>query len=630
MDDASVLRAEAGSAAGAGSVPAPAALTTLAPELPLRIEDHAAIGDLSTIALVGTDGTLDFLCWPGFDSPSIFAALLDPERGGSFALAPDIADAALRQMYLPDTNVLLTRWLGEEASAEMLDLMPVTAEDCAAGTRLIRRIRVTRGRVTFRLRCAPRFDYARMRGTASVEGGHGWMRPETGAPLRLSGPAGFRADGSDILAEVTLEAGQTASFVLDEGEAPLLSQAEADALLQRTIDAWQSWAGRSTYQGRWRDAVMRSSLVLKLLTSRKDGSVLAAATFGLPEAPGGSRNWDYRACWIRDASFTVYALMRLGYQREAEDFTGWVNQRAREAGPAGQLRIMYGVDGHSRLEEQELDHLAGYDGARPVRIGNEAYKQEQLDIYGELLDSIYLSNKYGRAISHDDWMGVRRVVDHVCENWHRPDAGIWEVRDTPQDFLHSRLMCWVAVDRAIRLAVKRSLAAPFERWIEVRNAIHDDIWENFWSDEHGHFVRSKGSAALDGAMLMMPLVRFVAATDPRWLATLDAIGEQLGDEGMIYRYREPDGLEGQEGAFAACSFWYVECLARAGRISEARFCFEKLLHCANHVGLYAEQFSMRGTFLGNFPQAFTHLALISAAVYLDREVSRHPPAEWRP
>jgi GH15 family glucan-1,4-alpha-glucosidase len=618
---------DAGPGAGDGPVPSASAGRT---EIPRRIEDHAAIGDLSTIALVATDGTIDFLCWPCFDSPSIFAGLLDPERGGHFSLAPDIPDAAQRQMYLPDTNVLLTRWLGEEASAEVLDLMPVAEEDCAAGTRLIRRIRATRGRVTFHLRCAPRFDYGRVPSTAAVEEGHGWMRPEQGEALRLSGPAAFEAEGGDLVAEIVLEDGQQADFVLDAGQAPLPDLLDIDAILRRTVEHWQGWVEQSSYSGRWRGMVTRSALVLKLLTSRKDGSVLAAATFGLPEAPGGGRNWDYRACWIRDASFTVYALMRLGYRREADAFNIWVSNRAREAGPDGQLRIMYGVNGHSRLEEQDLDHLAGYGGARPVRIGNGAYMQEQLDIYGELMDSIYLSNKYGRAISHDGWEGVRRVVDHVCENWRAADAGIWEIRDEPREFLHSRLMCWVAVDRAVRLALKRSLAAPFERWIAVRDAIHEDIWKNFWNEELGHFVRSKHGTTLDGALLMMPLVRFVAATDPRWLATLDAIGQQLGDEGLIYRYREPDGLDGEEGAFAACSFWYVECLARAGRVAEARFCFEKILHYANHVGLYAEQFSMRGTFLGNFPQAFTHLALISAAVYLDREVGGGRPAEWRP
>jgi len=598
--------------------------------IPRPIEAHAAIGDMRSLALVATDGTIDFLCWPRFDSPSIFAALLDPAKGGHFALAPDIADARTVQMYLPDTNIVLTRWLGEGGSAELMDFMPATPDDCAGGPRIIRRIRATRGRVTFRLDCRPRFDYARAAPQAEPGNGRGWLRGTEGTTLRLSAPARLRAEDGALLCEITLDEGQQADIVLDNGEGTAPDTAGVNGLLQRTAGYWHAWARHSTYKGRWRETVMRSALVLKLLTSREHGSVLAAATFGLPEAPGGERNWDYRATWVRDASFTVYALMRLGYRKEAEAFNRWIDGRVQDADTGGRLRIMYGLDGSTDLKEQNLDHLSGYGGARPVRIGNEAFEQDQLDIYGELLDSVYLSNKYGHAISHDDWNGVRHIVDHVCETWDSEDAGIWEVRGNPRHYLHSRVMCWVAVDRAIRLASKRSLAAPFERWIAARNAIHDDIWANFWDDERGHFVRSKGERVLDGAMLMMPLVRFVSATDPRWLATLDAISATLGDDGMIYRYRVEDGLPGEEGSFAACSFWYAECLARAGRTEQARFVFEKLIAYGNHVGLYAEEFSKRGTFLGNFPQAFTHLALISAAVYLDREVSGHQDAEWRP
>ena len=598
--------------------------------IPRAIEEHAAIGDMSTLALVATDGTIDFLCWPFFDSPSIFAALLDPEKGGHFTVAPMIENARVVQMYLPDTNVLLTRWLGEDGAAELLDFMPATKDDCAAGPRVMRRIRVTRGEVAFRIRCAPRFDYARANGTAAGGKDEGRFQGPNGLALRLTLPGPIHAEGSDLVAEVMLRAGEQADIVLDGGEGPAMDRAAVDDVLGRTVSFWQEWSRHSTYKGRWREKVMRSALVLKLLTSREHGSVLAAATFGLPEAPGGERNWDYRATWVRDASFTVYALMRLGYRKEAEAFNRWIDDRVQEADEAGRLRIMYGINGHSELEEQSLEHLAGYGGARPVRIGNGAHDQEQLDIYGELLDSVYLSNKYGHAISYDDWNGVRRIVDHVCDSWQNADAGIWEIRSDQQHFLHSRLMCWVAVDRAIRLASKRSLAAPFERWLETRNAIHDDIWNTFWNADLGHFVRSPGGTTLDGAMLMMPLVRFVSATDPRWLATLDAIKRTLGDDGLIYRYRDEDGLEGEEGSFAACSFWYVECLARAGRTEEARFIFEKLLNYGNHVGLFAEEFSKRGTFLGNFPQAFTHLALISAAVYLDREIGGNTGAEWRP
>lgn len=343
----------------------------------------------------------------------------------------------------------------------------------------------------------------------------------------------------------------------------------------------------------------RSALALKLMTSLSHGSMVAAATFGLPEAPGGERNWDYRATWIRDASFTVYALMRLGYQEEAMAFSRWTGARTQQDWD-GQLLIMYRIDGSSDLEEVELDHLAGYGGARPVRVGNKAAEQIQLDIYGELMDSIYISNKYGEAISDRGWRGVQRFVNYVCDNWQLPDAGIWEVRNEPSEHLHSRLMCWVAVDRAIRLAEKRSLSAPFEKWVTTRNEISEDIWANFWNDELGHFVQGKGATNVDGALLLMPLVRFVSATDPAWLATLDAIGDQLADDSLVKRYKQEDGLDGQEGAFAACSFWYVECLARAGRLDEARINFEKLLLYGNHLQLYPEEFDARGEFLGNF------------------------------
>ncbi|USQ95367.1 glycoside hydrolase family 15 protein [Caulobacter sp. RL271] len=592
-----------------------------------EIADHGVIGNLSTTALVATDGAIDFLCWPHFDSPTIFAALLDVDQGGVFVLSPRIDDARTMQMYLPDTNVLLTRWIGETTSVEIIDLMPIPDANGDCVCRLIRSVRVTRGTVTIDLRCTPRPDYARQRPKVTVIEDAAMFSSPDGLSLRLTGPVAFAAEDDGATARFTLNAGERADFVLDDEASPRLEGHALEAAIQRTTRDWRDWAKRSTYKGRWREAVTRSALVLKLLTSKRHGSIAAAATFGLPEARGGSRNWDYRATWIRDASFTVYSLMRLGYLDEATAFTRWVADRAVESG--GRLDIMYAMDGSPEPPETALDHLAGYGGAKPVVIGNAAAGQLQLDIYGELLDSIYLSNKYGEAISHADWLGVRHVVDHVCKTWQTPDAGIWEVRREPREHLHSRLMCWVAVDRAIRLASKRSLAAPFETWIQARNAINDDIWENFWNPELGHFVQSKGSRELDGAILMMPLVRFIGAKDPAWLATLDAIGEQLTDDGLVRRYAGEDGLTGREGSFAACSFWYVECLARAGRLEQARANFEKLLRYGNHLHLYAEEFDARAQLIGNFPQAFTHLALISAAFYLNRALDDDKSQQWR-
>jgi GH15 family glucan-1,4-alpha-glucosidase len=593
---------------------------------PRAIADHGVIGNLSTMALVALDGTIDFMCWPGFDSPSLFAALLDPDVGGAFELAPAISNARVLQRYLPDSNVLLTRWLGDEFSAETVDLMAAPAEGDDYAPCLIRRVRVTRGRARFRLRCAPRFDYARVTPTVTINGEEALFQGAS-MSVRLRGAVELIAEPGAVSAGFTLEAGQQRDFVLNDAAQKPLDAAECDDVVSRTVRYWQEWAAHSSYRGRWRDAVMRSALLLKLATSRRHGSIVAAPTFGLPETLGGGRNWDYRATWIRDASFTVYALLRLGYRDEAMAFTRWAAERA-ETCPHGSLRVMYAVDGGLVPSEETLDHLSGYGGSRPVRIGNAAAEQLQLDIYGALLDAIYLTNKYGAAVSHAQWEGVRRVVGYVCSNWKRPDAGIWELRSHPAEHLHSRLMCWVAVDRAVRLAQKRSLAAPFLEWIETRNAISEDIWSNFFDEKLGHFVRNKGTQELDGALLMMPLVRFIGATDPAWLATLDAIGDRLSDNGLVMRYDGLDGLEGKEGSFAACAFWHVECLARAGRVEQARDNFESLLALGNHVQLYSEEVGVRGELLGNFPQALTHLALISAAYYLDRALDGSKNRLW--
>ena len=594
---------------------------------------HGVIGDLRTCALVATDGTIDHFCWPNLDSPSVFAALLDSEKAGYFSLAPVWEDAREQQLYLPDTNILQTRWLSAEGVAEITDLMPVcSSEDTQP--RIVRRVQVVAGRCRFRLVCAPAHDYARAETRARLVDG-GALFEAAGQPtLRLASSVTLRVDGNAALAEFELEQGEQLDFVFGCEKDDKVVAGQSDLCFEDTLTYWTSWAAKSHYQGRWREMVTRSALALKLLTSCKHGSIAAAATFSLPEALGGERNWDYRASWIRDASFTVYAFMRLGYTQEAKDFTHWVGQCVENSHSAPEkLQIMYRLDGGLDLPEETLDHLAGYADSSPVRIGNEAYKQIQLDIYGELMDAIYLSNKYGEAISHQGWKEVVRMIDHVCEHWNQPDAGIWEMRGDPEHFLHSRLMCWVAIDRAMRLSVKRSLPMPYERWYAARAAIQEDIWDNFWNAELGHFTSTRHGKSLDAALLLMPLVRFVSATDPMWLSTLDAIKTNLAYDGMIRRYNPADtpadNLKGEEGAFVACSFWYVECLARAGRVDEAHLEFEKLLGYANPLGLYAEELDKRGYPLGNLPQALSHLALISTAFFLDRKLSGKDP-QWQP
>ena len=589
------------------------------------ISEHGVIGNLETVALVAVDGTIDFLCWPKLDSPSIFAGLLDFDKGGAFELFPQLEDPEIKQLYYPDTNIVVTRWLAAEASGEVTDFMP-HPQTIGAARMVVRRLRAIRGTVRFSLSCSPRPDYARTVPRVEVQGAEVFFRTDD-LTLHLRGKADWQIDEGCARAEIELKEGEIVTLVLCDPDCPHLSSGEVEALLSSNIEQWQSWADTSRYRGRWREAVSRSALALKLLTSREHGSVAAAATFGLPEALGGDRNWDYRATWIRDATFTVYAFLRLGYNQEAEHFRSWLGKRAEAA---DQLRIMYRLDGGEAEGETELGHLAGYLNSKPVRIGNGAHDQTQLDIFGEMMDSIYLCNKYGKASSRQSWDRIVDAVGFVARHWEGADAGIWEFRDRNRHLLHSRLMCWVAIDRAIRLANKRSLPAPIVDWTTLRDTISNDIWTNFRHPEHGYFVQEKHGTELDAALLMMPLVRFVSATDPVWLATLDAIGEQLTSDGMVWRYRSDDGLQGADGAFTTCMFWYVECLARAGRLQDAQFEFEKCLGYANHLGLFSEELDHRGTQLGNFPQALTHLALISAAHFLDRKLDRSSTDEWQP
>jgi len=381
----------------------------------------------------------------------------------------------------------------------------------------------------------------------------------------------------------------------------------------------------SKYRGRWREMVNRSALTLKLLTSRPNGSIVAAATFGLPEHIGGGRNWDYRYTWIRDSSFTLYALMRLGYTEEAKAFMDWIAQRCAERAKLRPLQVMYRIDGRRELPETILKNFEGYAGSGPVRIGNAASGQLQLDIYGELMDSIFIYDKHGEHISYDLWMDLTRIVDWVCKNWRRPDNGIWEVRGGARPFFYSRAMCWLAIDRAMKIAIQRSFPAPLVRWHRIRDEIYQNIYKTFWNPKIKSFVQFQGAKTADASALLLPLVKFISPTDPRWRSTMKFIEKTLVEDSLVYRYRPdkaaPDGQTGDEGTFSVCSFWYVECLARGGDVKQARFIFEKALGYANHVGLYAEQLGPCGEHLGNFPQALSHIALISAAWTLEQKLS---------
>jgi GH15 family glucan-1,4-alpha-glucosidase len=593
------------------------------------IDRFGVIGNMNTVALVGMDGSIDFMCFPAFDSPSIFARLLDYANGGFFRISPVLESARHRQIYLPETNVLFTRTLSADGVAEISDFMTLEPGQ----HRVVRRAKCVRGEIRFRVICEPRFNYARDEHTVELDrdGALFVSLGEHKIALRLRTTVPLRAEGAGAVAEFTLSAGQSASFVLEEARPGEPSPSEhpdyAAESFKDTAVFWRRWVGRSTYRGRWRETVNRSALALKLLTSRTHGSIVAAPTFGLPELVGGERNWDYRYTWLRDGSFTLYGLMRLGFTEEAAAFMRWIEARCAELNPDGSLQIMYGIDGRHHLPEQSLTHLEGYMGSRPVRIGNGAYDQLQLDIYGELMDSVYLYDKYGEPISHDLWHNLSRLVEWVCNNWRLPDEGIWEVRGGRRPFLFSRVMCWAAIDRGIRLARKRSFPAPLDRWHKVRDEIYGDIFAHFWDPKRRAFVQYEGATTTDASTLLMPLIKFISPTDPRWLSTMRVIEEDLVDDSLVYRYRHDlaasDGLAGREGTFCICSFWYAECLARAGDVDQARYYFEKMLGYANHLGLYPEELGPAGEHLGNFPQAFTHIGLISAAYFLDRALPRN-------
>ncbi len=602
------------------------------------IENYGMIGDMHSVALVGINGSIDWLCIPHFDSPSVFAALLDENKGGHFRISPVDNNVKYKQFYWPETNVLITKFLTPHGAAELTDFMPVRLikQNVQHTHQLIRRITAVRGTVEFNLECRPAFNYARDKHKTDIITG-GAMFNSKDLTLALTASITLQSDGDGVVSKFTLREGESAVFVLREvlpgaEWSNYLSKEEAENLFRDTVDYWRRWLSRCKYTGRWREMVHRSALALKLLTFDPTGAIVAAPTTSLPETIGGNRNWDYRYTWIRDSAFSIYALMRLGFTDEAGRFMNFLSTICTKTGTDDEspLQIMYGIDGRRRLTEETLDHLEGYMGSKPVRVGNNAYGQLQLDIYGELFDAVYLYNKYGSPISYESWLSIQRFADWVCDNWQRKDEGIWEVRGSQQHFVYSKLMCWVAMDRALRLADKRSFPADRERWLKVRDNIYMDIMDKGWNESRDAFVQYYGSNSLDASNLIMPLVFFLSPNDPRLLKTIDAILQPPEDGGLVannlvYRYNveeTPDGLAGNEGTFNICTFWLVEALTRAGRfdrkrLDEARLMFERMLGFANHVGLYAEETGNCGEALGNFPQAFTHLALISSAFNLD-------------
>jgi GH15 family glucan-1,4-alpha-glucosidase len=596
------------------------------------IENYGIIGDLGTVALVGLNASIDFMCFPEFDSPSVFAKLLDVKKGGFFTICP-LSEKSVKnkQMYLPDTNILLTRFLFDDGIGEVLDFMPIS--EVQKKNRLIRRVTNVKGNIPYRMCCCPRFNYGLSTHKAYLRNEKEIIfvsEGKDGLSLRLTSSVPLTIKKGDAFAEFSLKPDEKVAFVLEnaenEKEYDEYTHEKIDNLLTQTSSYWKGWISKSTYNGRWREIVHRSALVLKLLISEKYGSIIAAPTFSLPEIIGGNKNWDYRYTWIRDAAFTVYALMRIGYTKEAGGFVHWVENLYGQAPKDMNIDLVYGINGRRKLKETILKNFEGYKKSSPVRIGNSAYRQDQLDIYGELMDSIYLYDKHAMQISSEYWGYLTAQINWLSKHWQEPDYGIWEVRHVKKEFLYSRVMCWVAVDRAIRLANKRSLPIPGD-WVEIRDKIYNSVFHDFWDNEIGAFVQCKGSKRIDASCLLMPLIRFISPTDPKWLSTLRHIEKELVVDALVYRFKPQTYRKGSselEGTFSLCSFWYAECLGRAGQLQKANFCFEKMLSYSNHLGLYSEQLGFQGEHLGNFPQAFTHLALISAAFDLDRRLAANP------
>jgi len=582
-----------------------------------RIEDYALIGDLQTCALVARDGSIDWMCVPRFDSPACFAALLGTQEHGRWRVAPRDAVVAVERRYRDDTLILETTFTTATGRVRVVDFMPVRTE----AIDLIRVVEGVEGRVAMRMDFAIRFDYGSI---------VPWVRAMDGGIRAVAGPdtvylradVALRGEGLTTVAEFEVGVGDRVTFDLTwtESHDPHPQREDPAVLLREAEQFWHEWSSRCTYEGPWREAVMRSLITLKAMTYSPTGGIVAAATTSLPELIGGVRNWDYRLCWLRDATFSIFALLGGGYTEEAVAWREWLVRAA--AGLPEELQIMYSIRGERHLTELEIEWLPGYENSKPVRVGNAAYKQYQLDVYGEVMDVLHLTRRLGLPPSEDAWRVQLALMRFLEKGWREPDEGIWEVRGPRRHFTHSKVMAWVAFDRSVVDVEKYGLDGPVERWRTIRDEIREEVLEQGFNRELNAFVQYYGSTNADASLLMLPALGFIAADDPRMTGTIDLIRRQLETDGLLRRYPEApdvDGLPPGEGAFVLCTFWLADTLALAGRYDEATAIFERLLALRNDVGLLSEEYDpVARRQLGNFPQAFSHVGLINTAQNLLR------------
>ena len=589
-----------------------------------KINNYGFIGNLQTTALVSKQGDIDFMCFPNFDSPTVFATILDEDKGGCFSIEPLIENLEYNQFYITDTANLITRFSSKDGMGEICDTMVIDEKDHKF--KLLRKITTTYGNVSYRVKCKPRFNHAEKRHTASQKENEITFCKDDKSILCLNSCQDLYIAMDDGFSEFTLSERESAYFILTDFHLSEEQQQNmsdfGEKYYEESNEYWRKWVSQCTYKGRWIETVIRSAITLKLLTSHKEGSIIAAPTFGLPEKIGGERNWDYRYTWIRDAAFAMYAFLKLGFKEEATSFFKWVEKYCFK----DKMDLVYTYDGKTPPDERTLDHFNGYKNSKPVRVGNEAKNQTQLDIYGELIDAVYVYYLHDGPIKKDFWKNIKHHIEYVCEHWKDKDRGIWEIRGDKKEFLHSRLTCWVALDRGIKIAEGNNFEFPRKKWEEVREQIKHSIYTDFWNEEKQSFVQHKGTDELDASVLLMPILHFIDKHDEKWKKTLQAVERELKYDVLIYRYRaaetDTDGLEGEEGTFTMCSFWYIECLALGDRIEEAAENFARILGYGNSLRLFSEQISKSGEQVGNFPQALTHLALINACLELNKKMDR--------